>query len=138
LNTTYDDIFTCFLENTGVDISRLPQTDVGKYEMIHNAIRHYNSKISDLDEVGKLTYDDDTEKINVKLDDTRLLILAYCMKYVYLENELVAFQALWSPFQREIGIKDYRSQVQGRENTLQRTEQKIYEFLSVIEDKSIM
>lgn len=136
--TSYDQIYQCFIDNCGVDTGKLPQTDEGKYNMIINAVKHYNSQISEYDAIGKLVCDNSTEIINVELDDTRLLILAYCLKYVYLENQLVGFEELWSPFQKEVGIKDYRSQIQGRENTLVRTEHKITELLTSIEDASIM
>jgi hypothetical protein len=132
--TTYDEIFESFLNNCGVDTSRLP-TNESIYQMIENAINHYNVFLKD---ETPIICDDNTETINVKLDGARLLILAYCLKYVYLENELVGFQELWSPFQKEVGIKDYRGQVSGRENTLKRTTDKIIELVSSIEDKSIM
>lgn len=136
--SSYDDIYQCFIDNCGVDTSRLPSTDQGKYNMIVNAARHYNSRISDEDIVGKIICDNIAETINADLDDTRMLILAFCIKYVYLENQLVGFEELWSPFQKEVGVKDYRSQVQGRENTLERVEQKITELLTNIEDPDIM
>ena len=136
--TNYNEIFKCFIKNCGVNTSKLPASDIGKYDMITNAIRHYNTIISEYDDVGRLSGDNQAELINVLLDDTRLLILAYCIKYVHLENQLVGFQELWSPFQKEVGIKDYRSQVQGRENTLERTSQKIIELLTSLEDGSIM
>ncbi len=138
MNTTYNDIFDCFVENCGVDTSQLPIENSKKYNMIINGIRHYNSMIDEQDEIGQLSYDNDTEAIGVLLDDTRLLMLAYCMKYVYLENQLVGFEELWSPFQSEIGIKNYKDQIKGRENTLDRTQQKILELLSKIEDKNLM
>lgn len=133
--THYDDIIKCFINNCGVDTSRLPKTDEKIYDMIQNAIDHYNVYLKDESPVSG---NNEVETLNVKLDSARLLILAYCLKYVYLENELVGFQELWSPFQQDIGVKDYRSQVSGRENTLKRTNDKIIELLTSIEDRSIM
>lgn len=136
--TTYDQIWQCFIDNCGVDVTQLPTDDYRKYNMIKNATMHYNNFIDEEDNIGKITCDDSTETINVKLDGSRLLILAYCMKYVELENQLVEFEELYTPFQKEMGIKNYKDQVKGRENTLARTNQKIIELLSNIEDRSIM
>jgi hypothetical protein len=139
MNTTYDEILKFFILNCGTDTSKLP-TDVEKiYDIIRNGVSHYNTYISHDDKYGKLLCDDTTETLNVNIDnDTRLLVLAYCIKYVQLENQLVEFEELWSPFQGDIGISNYNSQIKGRENTLERTKQKIIELVSSIEDKSIM
>lgn len=138
-NTSYDDIFECFINNCGVSTDNLPKSNEGKYSMINNAVDHYNSLISSEDSLGKIVCDNMTEFINLTLDGTRLLILVYCMKYVYLENDLVAFEELWSPFIKEGGgIQQYKSQTTSRENTLVRIEQKINQLLTSIEDASIM
>lgn len=135
MGATYDQIFQCFIDNTGVDTSRLPNDQEKIYDMINNGARHYNTYF---DEEEWVVCDNDTETINKNLDGTQLLIYAYCLKYVYLENQLVGFEELWSPFQNEIGIKDYKSQVQGRESTLERTNKKIIELITSTEDPSIM
>lgn len=133
--TSYDDIFTCFVNNCGVDTTRLPTETPKLHEMISNAIDHYNVYLKD---ESPILGDNTFESLNVLLDSTRLLILAYCLKYVYLENQLVGFQELWSPFQNELGIKNYKSQIDGRENTLERTKKKIIELLTSLEDPSFM
>lgn len=137
-NTTYDDIFQCFLENCGIDPSRLPTDETLIYNLIKNAIRYYNAEIDELDNVGKLTYDDSTEEINVALDDIRLLLLAFCLKYIYLENQLIEFQEIWTPFQQEIGFRNYREQVSGREATLSRAKQDITKYLFRLENVNLM
>ena len=133
--TDYDKIFETFLGNCGVDTTRLPVEAEKLHELIQNGISHYNSYLKD---ENPIVGDDLLETLNVHLDSTRLLILAFCMKYVYLENLLIGFQELWSPFQNEIGIKNYKSQVDGREKTLERTKYRIVELLTSIEDSLIM
>lgn len=133
--TTYDEIFICFIQNCGIDTSRLPTENKKLYEMIRNAISHYNVYLKDEPPIFGI---DKEECLNTELDSTRLLILAYCLKYVYLENELVGFEELWSPFQQEVGIKDYRGQISARQDTLERTDKKIVELITSIEDRSIM
>jgi len=66
------------------------------------------------------------------------LILAYCIKYTYLENQLIEFEEIWSPFQKEVGLKNYKDQVNSRERTLERTKNKIIELISNIEDRNLM
>lgn len=136
MNTTYDDVFQCFILNTGIDTSRLPTEDYKIHHMITNGINHYNFRVDKID--GSISGNNATEKLNTQLDGVRLLLLAYCIKYVHLENQLVEFEELWTPFQRDLGFKNYRDQIVGRENTLKRTEQKIIEYLSELEDKSLM
>lgn len=136
--TTYDQIFQSFIDNCGIDVFRLPTEDSKKYDMIRNGTKHYNTFIPDDDITYGITGDDLTETVDKELDGTRLLIYAYCLKYVYLENQLVGFEELWTPFQREVGIKNYSSQVKGRENTLERVNHKIIEYITLLEDQSIM
>lgn len=133
--TSYDDIMTCFIENTGIDTTKLPTEDEHIYAMIKNASKHYGVFLKD---EAYIVCDDELEEINISLDYTRLLIFAYCMKYVYLENQLVGFEELWSPFQNDLGIKNYRSQIQARQSTLERTKQKITELVTTTEEPSIM
>lgn len=135
-NTNYDQIYSVFVDNCGVDTSTLPSDDEGKYKIIRNGARHYNTKVDDGE--TKLVCDDDTESINIELDDTRLLILAFCMKYTQLENELVKFEQIWQPFTKEMGQKFYGEQIKGRESTLERVERKIIELLTDLDSGSIM
>ncbi|MCD3217958.1 hypothetical protein G8S55_12120 [Clostridium botulinum C] len=130
--TSYDEIFTCFLDNCGIDTDNLPKSNEGKYKLIHNAIIHYNTVIDE--SYTNLNYDDEKERVNILLDNNQLLLLAYCLRYSYLENELIEFEELWQPFQKEVGQKFYREQLQGRESTLARTQNKINELLNNMED----
>lgn len=134
--TSYDDIYSTFLDNCGVDTSTLPNTNDGKYQMIRNGVRHYNSKVDDYE--TKIICNDIMEEINIELDDTRLLILAFCIKYTLLENQLINFEQVWQPFTKDIGQKFYREQISGRENMLDRTERKIIELLTDLDSGSIM
>ena len=132
--TSYDDIFTCFLENCKIQNKNLPSTDEGKYAMIHNACRHYTNKM----EEEALKCDDILETIDKELDDSRLLILAYCIKLVYLENAVTEFTDVFSVFQKEIGIKDYQAQVKARQYNVSTTEHKIIELMTNMQGFSVM
>lgn len=133
MNTSYDEIFTCYLENCKILNSSIPNDTEKKYVMIHNACRHYENKMGE-----PIEWDDISEMINVKLDNSRLLILAYCLKLIYHENTLTEFTDIFSTFQKELGISNYQAQVKARESNIIRTEQKINELITNIEDGSIM
>lgn len=133
--TTYDDIWQTFVDNCMLtDI--IPTTDESRYILIHNGIKRYNSSVSGNE--LKLTYDDTLEIINTTLDDTRLLLLAYCIRYTFLENELISFEQIWQSFSKDVGIKFYGDQIKGREATLQRTKQEISQLLLNIESYSFL
>ena len=132
--TSYDSIFTCFLENCKIQSKNLPTTDIGKYAMIHNACRHYSNKMEEFE----LKWDDLTETLTVELDSNRLLILAYCIKLVYLENAVTEFTDIFSVFQKELGINNYNSQVKARQYNVLTTEHKIIELMTNMQGFSVM
>ncbi|HCL4447331.1 TPA: hypothetical protein N2D16_002937 [Clostridium botulinum] len=135
MNTSYDEIFESFLLNCGVDTSELPKDQYKIYLIINNAVNHYNNF---MEEDYYITTDNKTEAVSKELNGSCLLILAYCIKYTYLENQLIEFEEIWSPFQKEIGFKNYKDQVTSREKTLERTKNKIIELISNIEDRNLM
>jgi ABC-type iron transport system FetAB permease component len=134
MNTTYDNIMECFLQNAKPDMRNISSTSEGLYLMIHAAMMHYNSLMEEED----ITYDDTTETLNIKLDDSRLLVLGYCMKYIYDCNRLSEFLDIYSIFQKDMGFKDYNAQLKGKENAIDRTEQKITELITNCQDNSLM
>lgn len=135
MNTSYDEIFESFLMNCGIDTSELPKDQDKIYLIINNAVNHYNNF---MEEDYCIEADNKTETISKKLNGSCLLILAYCIKYTYLENQLIEFEEIWSPFQKEIGFKNYKDQVTSREKTLERTKSRIIELISNIEDRNLM
>lgn len=135
-NTTYNQIWECFVNNCMVDIAMLPQTDEGKYILISEGCRYYNTLIDDAE--VNLKNNNELEKINVKLDDKRILLLAYCIRYKFLENEKIRFEQVWQPLSRDIGIKSYRDQINSRKETLDKTEREINRLLSRIDTMSFL
>lgn len=131
--TSYDEIFTCFLENTKMVNNNIPTDIDRKHEMIHNACRFYENKMGEV-----IAWDDILETINKELNNSEMLIMAYCLKRIYHENALTEFTSIWSGFTKEVGIKDYKSQVDAKQNDINRTEHKIDELITNIEDASIM
>ena len=136
MNTTYDSIWACFYDNCGVDKSTLPQTDEGKYILINSGCMYYNTLIDKSE--TKIQCDDLTETINMLLDDNRLLILTYCMRYRFLENELIRYEQVWQPLSNDIGQKFYKDQLSGREKTLSNTKTEIIRLLNNIDNMSYL
>lgn len=136
IKTTYDDIWECFYDNCGVDYNTLPSTDEGKYILIKNGCRKYNTVIDPQE--NKIKCDDFLEEINLELDDNRLMLLAYCIRYNFLENDLIRYEQVWQNFAKDIGQKFYGDQVKGREATLERTKNEIDKLLLNIESYSYL
>ena len=104
--TSYDQIYIMFLENCKVDDIDLPNTDEGKYNMIKNAILHFNNRLFD-----NLQTNDELEEVDRDLTDSHLLILAHYLRLSFLKNELLIFSRTWQPFQKDIGLKNFSYQI---------------------------
>jgi hypothetical protein len=105
--TTYDELWTEFITNCKTDDINLPQTDLGKYNAIHSAIREYKNRMTDT----VLKWDDTTETVNIQLNDNQILIIAHYIRLAFLENEIISFSTTWQPFEKEIGAKNIRDQL---------------------------
>lgn len=127
MNTSYDEIWESFLENCSYDSSEIPQTDERRYSMIKNAIRYYNQKAKKYEGriQGNLVCDDMMEELNVKLNSIELLILANVLGYIFCKNKLVEFTSIYGTFAKEMGFKDYKAQVEGRQAEVNRYEEEV-------------
>lgn len=102
-NTKYDEIYTEFLNNCATDDINLPNTDGKRYIAIQSAIRYFNY----LTEMNVLC-DDTTEAVNKELTNNELLLVSHSLRLAFLENQLIHLTTIYSPFQKEIGIKNYQ------------------------------
>ena len=127
MNTSYDEIWECFLENCGYDYSEIPQTDERRYSMIRNAINYYNQKAKKYEGriQGGLICDDNIESINKKITPTELMIIASILSYILCRNKLVEFTSVYGTFAKEMGFKDYKAQLEGRQAEVKRYEDEI-------------
>ncbi|PGZ96952.1 hypothetical protein COE51_16405 [Bacillus pseudomycoides] len=115
--TTYDQIWTSFLSNCKTSGIDLPQTPEKIYDVIHNAIRHFNNRLRD-----NLSWDDNNEVVNRELSDDHLLILSHYIRYIFLLNQKTYFQNLFQPFTNDIGLKNFSNQLKSLESSV--TEEK--------------
>jgi hypothetical protein len=118
--TNYDVIWTEFIENCQTDDINLPDMDDKIYEVIHSAVRHYNTRLH-----VSLTYDDILEQVNKDLVDWEIVLLAHYLRLSFLENQLIHLSSMWSPFQKDIGIKNYQEQSRNLKELIDREDSKI-------------
>lgn len=118
--TTYDQIWTTFLNNCKVSDIDLPQTDEKIYEMISNAVLHFNNRLRD-----NVKCDNVTETLDRELSDDHLLILAHYIRLIFLKNQKTYFESVWQPFQGDIGLRNFSTQLKSLENSVQDQEKLI-------------
>lgn len=123
----YSEIYERFLDLCGYDYDELPQTDALRYRLIQNGVSAYNQKAKKYS--GRLTGDvqcmDDMEALNKPLTSTELDILCYMMCKILAMNKYTEFTSLYGTFCNEMGLKDYKAQVDGRQYTIKYYESEI-------------
>lgn len=124
MNTSYDDIYTEFITNTKTDDINLPNSQEKTYDSIHSAIRHYNNRLRD-----NLNFDDDNENVDRSLNNDELLLIAHYLRISFLKNQKSEFVTTWSPFEKDIGIKNYQSQVKALQETINEEESTIEKII---------
>nr|DAX85760.1 MAG TPA: hypothetical protein [Caudoviricetes sp.] len=134
--TTYQEIWDTFVDFTGVPVEDLPQTEEGMYSLIKSGILKYNS-VTEKSET-KLIGNEIMEELNVELDYDRLLLLAYCLKYIFLENEKNEYESVWGVFSNDIGLKFYGDTVKAKRSTLSATNKEIFRLLNKIDPMSFL
>lgn len=123
--TTYDDVFTEFMTITKTDSINIPTEEEKIYDLIHNAVHLFNNRLRD-----NLGYDDENEIFSRELNHDELVILANFLKLVFLENQLIYFTTLFQPFTKEVGLRNYQSQVKSLEFLIQQQAKKIDELIN--------
>jgi hypothetical protein len=114
MQTTYDQIWEAFLENCKTTDFDLPQTDEGIYKKIKNGVMHFNNKLR-----TEVECDDLTETLSEELDNDHLLILAHFIRLIFLINQKTYFENLWQPFQKDVGLKNFSSQIKSLESSVE-------------------
>lgn len=108
--TSYDTIWISFLNNCKSSDIDLPQEPDKIYDTIHNAIRHFNNRMRD-----ELSWDDALEQVDRELSNDHLLILSHYIRLIFLINQKTYFQNLWQPFQKDVGFKNFSTQLKSLE-----------------------
>lgn len=124
MNTTYDQIWQCFLDNCKTSDINLPSDDEDIYSQIKNASLLFNNRFRD----NRIKCDNDTETVDRLLNEDDLLILGNYIRLVFLKNELTSYSSIWQPFSKDIGATHLSAQIKALEsqvNEQQRTIDKI-------------
>lgn len=132
--TTYDELYETFLLNCGYDFDELPKTDEMRYMMIRNAARIYNQQAKKYSNrmTNNIVCDDIAESLNVTLTSNEILVFAYMMAETLALTKLVEFTSVYGVFMKEVGFKDYKAQLDGRQYTVDMFRKK---YTSIIEDE---
>lgn len=120
MSTSYDKVWTVFLNNCKLSDIDLPQSDEKRYEIIKNGVMLLNNKL-------RTNYhcDDKNEMIIGDMNDDHLLILAFLIRLVILDNQRIYFMNLWQPFAKDITIRNFSSQLKAIEQSIKDTEDTI-------------
>lgn len=133
--TSYDDIWSCFLDNCGLDLKTLPNTASEIHREIRNGVRNYNIKTDECE--IKLEYNDNLEELNRSLDDNRLKLLALIIKETICKNELQFFENIYQFDMKEVKSKFYKDQVSARRSTISDIKREIIELLTNMDTRDI-
>jgi hypothetical protein len=118
--TSYDIIWTEFIGNCETEDINLPNTQEKIYDAIHSAVRKFNSRLE-----RAVSYDDLNEIISEDLNDSDLLNLAHMLRWAFLRNQKTFFVTTWQPFQQDIGLKNFKAQVDGLQELINDAEKEI-------------
>ncbi len=109
--TTFDEIYGYFNSiSNGIDNYYLPTTIEGQYQLISNGRMIYNNRL-----FTNLKQDNTLEIFDSELNENRIMLLGHCMKLHCLIYMLDDFLSTMSVFQKDIGVKDYKSQVDSKQ-----------------------
>lgn len=122
--TSYDDIYTTFININKTDSSNLPTNDTDRYDIIHTGIKYYNSTMN-----NNIICNDSTEEISVDLTDNEILILAHCIKHMFLDNQLTYYITMFKPFTKEIGYSNYQTDVKALEALIDKEDKVIDQLI---------
>lgn len=127
--TSYDQIWTTFLNNCKVSDIDLPQTPEKIYEIIRNGVMHFNNRLRE-----DIVCDDSTETLNRELNNDYLLILAHYIRLIFLINQKTYFESLWQPFAKDVGLKNFSTQLKSLETSIAEEERTIDRLIMNMED----
>lgn len=116
--TSFDDIFESFLIT--YPLLEIPQTDEGKILIIKNAVKLYNQKAKKYEGriTGNIICNENMEELSVNLSDNEVLILTHLMAKSCAANNLAEFSQVYGVFAKELGFKDYKAQVDSKQNMI--------------------
>lgn len=126
---TYDEVWSCFLDNYKVNPSSLPKHQQEIYNDIRNSVRHYNIKMDALDRDKAECMESSEMIIGIDNNDVNLLLLAHFLMLVNLKNSYNLLATTWQVMGADIGTKNFRTQLISLESSIKAQEDKISRFI---------
>lgn len=115
--TSYDELWTTFVDSSGIDVATLPQSDRYIYALINKAVDLYNEKI-DEEFYDTLETNNTSEEITPALDRRKLRILAMCLNVEILKMQLEDFNVEWQYDQSAVKSRFYKDQNSARQTAI--------------------
>lgn len=130
MNTTYAEIWDKFETIARFDEYDLPTTIDGRRKLINASVDIFNIKRFD-----ELECDNTLDEINRQLTPQEIMLLVHCMKLQVCHNIYSDFTTTYSMYQKEVGFKDYKAQVDSRETLIKLQENVVDDIVfSMTED----
>lgn len=120
MNTTFDDVWKCFLNNCKVSDIDLPNANEKIHEAIKNATMYFNNRMR-----TSIQCDTSIETFSEELSEDTLLILANFIRLTFLTNQRTYFESLWQPFASDVGLRNFGTQLNSLKASVQEQEKKI-------------
>lgn len=127
----FDDVYTLFMDTTRVDSFQLPQTPQGMYALLEYGISQY--KI-DLDSHIDVDFDRDTEMLSTELKESHAMLVVRYMRRNIFQKLYDEFVSTYDVLVEDIGIRNYKSQADARQNLIEAENREIKALILKIEE----
>ncbi len=120
---SYDNIWESFLENYEVEDVDLPHPDRIP-SVIQNALRLFNNRMR-----TKAVCNNASEMVEGLSGEDDLILLAHYIKLVQLINSKVLYEKLYNPFAADVGVRNFKTQLDSLNNSVKEQEKLIDEII---------
>lgn len=122
----FDDIYTLFMDSNRVDEFQLPRTPEGMYALVEYGIDQYMTFFDDAKEVE---FDRDTEMLSVELEKNDAMLIVSYMRLKIFQKLNDEFVSTYDVLVDDIGIRNYKSQADARQNLIAEQKREIKEMI---------
>lgn len=130
MNTTYEEIWNKFESISKFDQYDLPFTVDGRRKLIVSGVDIFNQRLFD-----ELQCDNKLDEVGRQLTQQEIYLVANCIKLQVCNNLYTDFATTYSMYQKEVGFKDYKAQINARETMVKMQEKTIDSIVfSMLED----
>lgn len=120
---SFDCVWETFLENYRVEDVDLPHPDQIP-SVIQNALRFLNNRMR-----TKAICNFASETVEGLSGEDDLILLAHYIKLVQLINSKVFYEKLYNPFSADVGVRNFKTQLDSLNNSVKEQEKLIDEII---------